>query len=225
MDRFHKIHYIEWEATGWIYIVRKETDKKANDLKARQCMARNVETYVWCIKTQNEAKVDNWETRSRTYHQIAWYFLHWSWCWRIQAYNEKMLLESCTIPMPAAMLCWIQNNSHRGNPLCRWRTQNEIMLALLRPTNRWGYAWKGLRTNTMKTTSQEEVWFHWVTIIWCANWNLCLKPWKYQMQRQQWRNSWKNWRKYQHGSWRKSDTKMKWSLKHGMRAEQCNLRH
>ena len=63
------------------------------------------------------------------------------------------------------------------------------MLVLLRPTNLWGYAWKGLKTRTMKTSSQEEVWINWVTRIWCTNLFLCLKLWKYQMQRQQWRKN------------------------------------
>ena len=46
MDWFHKIHHVEREATGWIDMVRGETDKKTNDLMARQIVARDVETYV-----------------------------------------------------------------------------------------------------------------------------------------------------------------------------------
>ena len=37
----------------------------------------------------------------------------------------------------------------------------------------------------------------------------CLKPWKYQMQRQQWINNWESWRNERHGSWRKSGTRRK----------------
>ena len=48
---FHKIHFFEWKATGLIYMVQRETDEKTNDLKARQIMARNMETCVWCIQT------------------------------------------------------------------------------------------------------------------------------------------------------------------------------
>ena len=64
VDWFHKIHFIEWETTWWISTVREETDEKANDLQARQIMARNVETYVWCIKTQRKAKVGCRETKT-----------------------------------------------------------------------------------------------------------------------------------------------------------------
>ena len=56
MDRSHKIHFVEREAIWRMCMVRKETDEETNDLKTRQCMARYVEAYVWCIKTQSEAK-------------------------------------------------------------------------------------------------------------------------------------------------------------------------
>ena len=35
----------------------------------------------------------------------------------------------------------------------------------------------------------ENAWGQWVTTIWCTNLFLCLEPWKYQMQRQQWRKN------------------------------------
>ena len=39
------------------------------------------------------------------------------------------------------------------------------------------------------------------------------------------KKDWKNWRRYRHGSWRKSETKMRWLPKQGMRAEKYILRH
>ena len=36
---------------------------------------------------------------------------------------------------------------------------------------------------------------------------------------------WENWRRYRHDSWRKSETRKKWSLKQGLRATQFTLRH
>ena len=53
----------------------------------------------------------------------------------------------------------------------------------------------------------------------------CLKQWKLRMQRRQWRRSGKNWRKSRHGSWRKSETRKKWSKKQIIRAEKFILRH
>ena len=59
MERFHKIHCMEWEATGWIYMVRR---RRTDDLKTGQSVARDVETYVWCTETQRGAKVGNRDT-------------------------------------------------------------------------------------------------------------------------------------------------------------------
>ena len=56
-------------------MVREETDKKTNDIKARQIVARNVETCVWCIQTERETKVDNLETGARC-QETAWYLPH-----------------------------------------------------------------------------------------------------------------------------------------------------
>ena len=56
------VSHIERKATGWIHMVLGKTDKKTNDLQAQQIMARDVETYVYCIKTSREAKVDRSST-------------------------------------------------------------------------------------------------------------------------------------------------------------------
>ena len=45
------------------------------------------------------------------------------------------------------------------------------------------------------------------------------------MQRRQCRNYGENCRKLRHGSWRKSETRKKWSMKQGLRAEKFILRH
>ena len=77
----------KWEATWWIYMVQRETDEATNDLKTRQCVARCVEAYVWCIETQSKAKHGS----SRNLNSImpAWYLLQWSWRWRIQGQHEE----------------------------------------------------------------------------------------------------------------------------------------
>ena len=57
----------------------------------------------------------------------------------------------------------------------------------------------------------------------CTNLFLCLKLWKNQMQMLQCRKNGKNSRTYRHGSWRKSETKMRWSLTQAMRAKPYSL--
>ena len=61
---FTRFTTLSEKATGWIYMVREETDEKTTDLVARQIVARNVETYVWCIKTLRETKVGHRETKA-----------------------------------------------------------------------------------------------------------------------------------------------------------------
>ena len=92
---------------GYIWS-REETDKKANDLKAGHCMARNVEIYVWGIETQREAKVDNRETKTRKCERFAWYLTD------PDDEESKRLMKNVRrkleIPMPAAMPCRIQHS-------------------------------------------------------------------------------------------------------------------
>ena len=64
MDRIHKIYFLERKATRRIYMVQEEIDKKTNNINTRQCVSGYVETGVWCIETQREAKVGYLETKS-----------------------------------------------------------------------------------------------------------------------------------------------------------------
>ena len=43
---FTRFTVLNEKSPGWIFMVEGETDEKTNDLKARQIMARNAETYV-----------------------------------------------------------------------------------------------------------------------------------------------------------------------------------
>ena len=55
---------------------------------------------------------------------------------------------------------------------------------------------------------------------------LCLKPWRFPQQRQQWRNNGRNWKRFRRGTWRKSEVKKKtWSMKQGRRAHKFILPH
>ena len=150
-------------------MVREEINKKTDDLEARQCMAGYVATCVWCIETQREAEVGNRETKARRLRGI-------------QAYDEDAR-RKLEVLMPAAMLCRLQLHKHRETCCTAGQHDDENMLVLSRQTNLWGYAWKGLKASTMKTTSQGETWIHWVTFISCKKLFPCLKPWKHQKQK------------------------------------------
>ena len=44
---------LDWKRNHrWVYMVREETDEKTDNLKTRQCVARNVGACVWCSQKQ-----------------------------------------------------------------------------------------------------------------------------------------------------------------------------
>ena len=165
MDRFLKIHCIEWKTTGWIFIVRGETDKKTNDLQARHFVARDLERYVWCVETQRKAKVDYRETKARQRQKIVWYLLHWSWWWGIQGYQEK-----CT---------WKVGNSDANSNALQtwtWEVQGNLSrwkrIASLHCWGRWMYEKAHGRISPQVSWKS---WIHWTN----QSLLLCLvKLWK-----------------------------------------------
>ena len=73
----------------------------------------------------------------------------------------------------------------------------------------------------MRTILQEKVTIHCNIIIWFTNLFLCLKPWRYPQQKQQWIKNWRNWKRFR----RKSEVKKRWSMKQGRRAQKFILPH
>ena len=100
------------------------------------------------------------------------------------------------------------------------------MLVLSIPTNLWEYDWKGVprRYDIMKITSLQKELIHSASTI-CHKFFPMPEALKILDAKAAVEKLWKNSRKYRHDSWRKSERKMRWSLKQGMRAEQCILRH
>ena len=64
---------------------------------------------------------------------------------------------------------------------------------------------------------------HYSTTIWFTSLFLCLKLWKFRQRKQRWTRNEKNWRKFRHGTWRKSEVKKRWSMKHGPRAQKVHF--
>ena len=139
------------------------------------------------------------------YQEITWYFLFWTSWWRIHACHES---RSWKVGSSDASSNALQNT-----------------LVLLKLTNLWESELKELFTDIMMTTLQEKAWIHWVTTILCTNVFLCLKQWKYQMQRQQWTRNGTCSRQSQHGIWKKSRAKGKLSWKHTETTGKSTLPH
>ena len=91
MDRFHKIHCIEWEATGWIYTVREGRLTRKQTTSRPDTVWPDVwkEAYVWCSEKERKAIMGHRETQTRKCQKITCYFLYWTWWWRTRTYNEN----------------------------------------------------------------------------------------------------------------------------------------
>ena len=120
--------------------------------------------------------------------------------------NARKKLETLVAPV---MLCKISKNNQ--NWVTRGKS-NEIksnLRVFWKPVNLQDCVWENHYRIIMKTTLQEEETIHYI-IIWFTNLFLCLKPWKFLQQRQQWIRDVKNWRKFRRGTWRKSEVRKRW---------------
>ena len=85
--------------------------------------------------------------------------------------------------------------------------------------------WENHYQIIMKTILQEKETIHYSIKYWFTNLFLCLKPWKFQQQMQQWTRNGKNWRKFRRGTWRKSEARKRWSMKQGRTAQKYISHH
>ena len=132
-------------------------------------------------RTEKKQKWATEKPETRECMKIAWYFLHWTWWWQMPVESGKLRCQQ---------RCFADLNvTSKGELVAQLKNTRQNMPVLLKPTNRWGNAWKDLKARTMKTTFLEKAWIRWVTTIMCTNLILCLKQWKIQMQRQQWRKN------------------------------------
>ena len=113
-----------------------------------------------------------------------------------------------------------RNWKHQWLPLCLARSARtirivEMVINPIKPNQNLRVFWKPVNLQEcvweiryriiMKTILQEKVKIHYSTTIWFTNLFLCLKPWKFPQQRQQWTRNGQNWRKFRCGTWRKAE--------------------
>ena len=87
VNRFHKIHCIEWKTTGWntwseARLTRKQTTSRPDTLWPE----------IW-KDMQRKAKVGYRITEAWQRSKIDWYLLHRSRWWRIQGHHARGKLE------------------------------------------------------------------------------------------------------------------------------------
>ena len=97
--------YSDEKTTGWIYLVREETDKKANDIQTRLSVARNWERHVRSVEAKRKAKVGNRKNWGFTMPENCVVFTSSIQQMKTSRTFWKNARRKLEVPMPAAMLC------------------------------------------------------------------------------------------------------------------------
>ena len=108
--------------------------------------------------------------------------------------NARKKLET---PIAPAMPCQIMKKNCESGASHKIKTRLACILEASESTRlRMGDHYQII----MKTILQAKVTIHYSIMIWFTNLFLCLKPSKFQQQRQQWTRNGKNWRKFRRGT-------------------------
>ena len=110
-------------------------------------------------------------------------------------------------------------------PVARRMISNQNLRVSWEPVNPQDCVWKNLYQIIMRTILQETETIHCNITIWCTNLFLCLKPWRFQQQKQQWTKNGRNLKRFQRGTWQQSEVNQRWSMKQGRRAQKFILPH
>ena len=80
--------------------------------------------------------------------------------------------------------------------------------------------WKNLYLIIIRSILQTRQIIHCSIIIWFTNLFLCLKPWRFPQQKQQWLKNGRNWKRFRRGTWRKSEVQRgdRWSKDEGRKS-------
>ena len=130
--------------------------------------------------------------------------------------NARNKLET---PVAPALPCkMIKNNQHAVTSM---RLKQNLRV-FWKPVNLQDCVWENLYRIIMKAMLQEKETLHCSITIWFTNLFLCLKPWKFPQQTQQWTRNGKMWKRFRRGTWRKSEvTSDRWSKDEGCKSSFC----
>ena len=82
-----------------------------------------------------------------------------------------------------------------GRPVVRPMISNQNLRVSWKPVDPQDCVWKNLYRIIMRTILQEKETIHCNITIWYTNLFLCLKPWRFPQQKQQWIRNGKNWKR------------------------------
>ena len=224
MDRFHSIYSIGRETSRRIFVVRGEIDEE-NSWHPGQII------YGQSYGSQWE-RMPSWR-RSKSGHMKSSILNTHENC----EGSISSTRRTRNLRRPSRMLA--RNWKHQWLLLCLAKLlrairivgvvhptkSNQILRVFWKLVNLQDCVWENHCRFIMKTILQEKETIHCSIIIWFTNLFLCLKPSKFQQQRQQLTRNGKNWRKFRRGTWQKSEVKKMWSMKQGRRAQKFILHH
>ena len=202
VDWFHKIHCIEWKK-HWMDIHAPGGDWRGNKRPQDP-------TEMWKHMSDASWRKDR-ETEARQCQKFAWFFLHWSCRWGIQAFYVEC---SCRLQrFPYTETCCAVGE-HKTKYACIVEADETLRIRMegsQSKNHEDRIAGKGMNPLTHHNLG--------------ANLFLCLKQWKYQMQKRQWIKNVRNLKRFLRGTWQKSETNQRWSMKQGRKTEKFILPH
>ena len=117
------------------------------------------------------------------------------------------------------LLCLARHarNVSMVRPVAKPMSAKQDLRVSWKPVNQQDCEWKILYRIEDHIAGKGVI--HCSTTIWCTNLFLCLKPWRFPQQKQQWIKNGRNWKRFRRGTWRRSEVKKRWSIKSGRRAQ------
>ena len=162
---------------------RVETDKKANDIQTRLSVGK------MCQRRRSEEKNKSGLSKNRSQTMLENCVVFTSLTQQMK--NSRRCAESWKFRCRQQRVAEPDAKS-TGKRVAFWMVVRQDTHASLMPTNLKESVWKELFIKVMKIILQEENLIHWALTILCTNSFLCLKPWKFQMQKaavdQEWEN-------------------------------------
>ena len=188
----------------------------------RHVVARDLERYVWCVETQRKAKVGYRKTQARQCQKIAWHLLHFLMMENLRIWWKKAC-RKLEVPMPAAMPCKLQREKYMAT--CRVEKDRKTKYACVVEANE---STRKRMEGSPHKNHEDHIARKGMNSL--SHYNLVHKfiPLPQEMKipdaKAAVKKKGKNSRIYWHGSWRKSETKVRWSLMQGMTAKPYTLR-
>ena len=218
LDRFHSVYSFGRETSRRIFVVWWETDKTASDIICDlncgvnwQEIQSSGRSRNGLLKNQSSIMLEDYEEsisltlRTRSSKKPSGMFKKWKHQW-----------------LPLCLARHARRVS-MGRPVANQMISSQNLSVSWKPVNPQECGWKNLNPNIMRTILQEKGTIHCNITIWYTNLFLCLKPWRFQQQKQQWIKNGRNWQRFRRGTWQKSETNLTWLMKQGRKGAKVHF--